>query len=290
MSNSFTTEQVLRSATETLLEIGCDTPRLDAEVLLMDTLSWERTDLVSRTRDVLEQSQLTAFRQRIHRRKAREPVAHILGRKEFWSLEFCVSDQVLVPRPDSEVLIETCIRHFADRKHEPLRILDLGTGSGCLILTLLTEFPNATGLGTDVSSEALSIASSNAVRHRLTERVTFLEGDWYDAIDRSHEGQKFDLIVANPPYISTAELAGLMPEVTNFEPRIALDGGENGLAAYETIVCAAPDFLLKAGALALELGSGQAERVSRLLQAQSFTDIGVQKDLAGFERCAIATI
>ncbi len=290
MSNNSTAEQVLRSATETLLKAGCDTPRLDAEVLLMDTLSWERAELVSRTGDVVGQQQLTAFLQRIRRRKAREPVAHILGRKEFWSLEFCVSDQVLVPRPDSEVLIETCLRHFADRNHEPLRILDLGTGSGCLILTLLTEFPNATGLAIDVSCEALSIASSNAVRHGLSERVTFLEGDWYDAIDRSHERQKFDLIVANPPYISTAELAGLMPEVTNFEPRIALDGGENGLAAYETIIFAAPDFLVNNGALALELGFGQAESVSLLLRAQSFIDIGLQKDLAGFERCAIATI
>lgn len=290
MSNNATTDQVLRSATETLLKAGCDTPRLDAEVLLMETLSWAREELVARTGDALEQQQLTAFLQRIRRREAREPVAHILGRKEFWSLEFCVSDQVLVPRPDSEVLIETCVRHFANRKHEPLRILDLGTGSGCLILTLLTEFPNATGLAIDVSCAALAIASRNAVRHRLTERVTFLEGDWYDAIDKNHEGQKFDLIVANPPYISTAELAGLMPEVSDFEPRIALDGGEDGLAAYKTIIFAAPDFLVNTGALALELGFGQAARVSLLLRAQSFTDIGLQKDLAGFERCAIATI
>jgi release factor glutamine methyltransferase len=214
----------------------------------------------------------------VARRVRREPLAFIVGRREFWSLPFAVSPATLIPRPESETLIEAALAAFPDRD-KVRRALDLGTGTGCLVLALLTEFPTAFGIGVDRVAEAAALARGNAVRLGLDGRALFVVGDWTDAV----EG-RFDLVVANPPYIERAALPGLMPEVALFEPASALDGGADGLEAYRRILPDLPRLLGPGGRAILEVGAGTAEGVARLARAAGLTVIEVRQDLAGIPR------
>ena len=189
----------------------------------------------------------------VARRAAHEPLALILGRREFWSLEFAVSPATLIPRPESETLIEAAVAAFAHCA-PPRLLLDLGTGTGCLLLAALSEFPAALGVGVDCSAEAAALAAGNAVALHLADRALFVCGDWADPLDA-----QFDLVLCNPPYVRTADLDGLMPEVARHEPRTALDGGPDGFAAWRRLLPALPRLLAPEGVAVLEIGAGQAE-------------------------------
>ena len=212
----------------------------------------------------------------LRRRAEREPIAYILGRAEFWSLEFAVGPGVLIPRPDTETLIECALRRFPDR-HRPLRLLDIGTGSGCLALTLLHLFASATAIATDVSQLALGWAARNARKMGVDPRVELIESQWASAASGT-----FDLVVSNPPYIATDDIRGLMPDVGSYEPRLALDGGPDGLAAYRAILADLPRLLTPSGCALLEVGDAQAGEVRELARAWRVT---IHQDLAGIERC-----
>jgi len=211
------------------------------------------------------------------RRCRREPLAYILGEREFWGLRFAVNPAVLIPRPDTETLIECALSLF--RRHAPQRILDLGTGSGALLLAALSLFPESRGVGVDLSAEALAVAEANAQALGLADRARFLEGSW-----ESEAGGSFDLVLCNPPYIRRGEIAALDPEVRDFEPRLALDGGEDGLAAYRVLLPALHNHLTEEGIAILEIGQGQAGDVTALARECGLVLRAVRVDLGGIAR------
>jgi release factor glutamine methyltransferase len=217
------------------------------------------------------------------RRVRREPMAYILGEREFWGLAFKVTPAVLVPRPDSETLIEAVLAVMPDRARA-WRILDLGLGSGCLLLTLLREYPRAQGIGLEAAAEALAVAQENAQSLGVADRATLRAGDWRQPGWIDMLGGPFDLVVSNPPYIESAALERLMPEVSAFEPRLALDGGLDGLDAYRTIAAAAPKLITSGGLLVVEGGEGQAPEISRIFEAAGLRPLAPWKDLGGVER------
>jgi release factor glutamine methyltransferase len=271
----------LARVTVFLREAGVAAPRLDARLLLSAALGESAERLVGWPERVLSIAEASAFADLVARRAAREPVAQILGRREFWSLSFATTRDTLTPRPDSETVIEAALALQPDRS-APLRVLDLGTGTGCLLLALLTEYPNATGIGADLSPQAVRIAQANAAALRLGDRARFIVSNWDDAV-----AEPADLVVSNPPYIGTAELASLDPEVAHFEPRLALDGGLDGLAAYRALAPRLRGRLAASGAAVLELGAGQAEAVEQIMREAGLRLIGRRADLAGVDRCIL---
>ena len=254
-----------------------ETPRLDARLLLAHALGLNRNDLI---RDPARAIDDDVYQALLARRVGREPLALIIGRREFWSLEFQVSPATLVPRPDSETLIEAALAAFAG-KSEPSRVLDLGTGTGCLLLALLTEFPSAFGVGLDRSPAAAALAKANAARLGLARRSAFVVGDWAAPL-----AGRFDLIVSNPPYIPSADIPLLMPEVADHEPRSALDGGADGYDAYRNIVADLNNCLTAAGVAVLELGQGQAISVSDIARESGFAT-SFRLDLAEIPRAIV---
>ena len=221
------------------------------------------------------------------RRVLREPMAYILGEREFWGLPFKVSPAVLVPRPDSETLIEAALAVMPDRQR-PWRILDLGLGSGCLLLTLLREYPAASGVGLEISEAALAVAQANADALGVAARARLIAGDWRQADWQQRLGGSFDLLVSNPPYIEAGAIERLMPEVARFEPKLALDGGPDGLVAYRTIATAAPALVVPGGRLLVEAGEGQAAEISRIFASAGLAIEVPWRDLAGIDRVVSA--
>ncbi|HYI90713.1 MAG TPA: peptide chain release factor N(5)-glutamine methyltransferase, partial [Beijerinckiaceae bacterium] len=217
------------------------------------------------------------------RRLAREPIGRILGRREFWSLPFALSPETLEPRPETETVVETALSLMPDRLAD-LRILDLGTGSGCLLVALLHELPRATGLGIDGSPGALATARANAMRNGVGGRAAFVASEWAGALNAC-----FDLIVSNPPYIPAPDVAGLVPEVREHDPRAALDGGDDGLAAYRTIFSEAAAVLARPGTLVVEIGSGQEQPVRELADARDLRVVALARDLGGRPRALALT-
>ena len=208
-------------------------------------------------------------------------MAHILGRREFWSLAFKVTADTLDPRPDSETLVQAVLDQVPDRS-AALRLADFGTGTGCLLLALLHELPNATGVGVDVSAAALAVAAENADALGLAQRASFHRGNWDDGIDPG-----FDIVLSNPPYIPSGDIAGLQPEVASFEPRLALDGGSDGLDAYRRLGPAAMRLLVPGGLAAFEIGLGQGDSVRRIMAAAGLRHIATARDLGAVERCVL---
>jgi release factor glutamine methyltransferase len=217
------------------------------------------------------------------RRAAGEPLSRIVGKREFWGLELVISPQVLDPRPETETIVEAAARLFRDRREDALRILDLGVGSGALLCALLGEFTNARGVGVDISAGAVNVALSNIERFGLAERAEIRVGDWTNDL----EGP-FDLIVSNPPYIPSADIAGLSREVRNFDPQLALDGGSDGLDAYRRFVPASLPLLRAGGWLLVEIGAGQAADVLAIATGAGFLECAVHLDIAGLERVVAA--
>ncbi len=264
----------------TLAAAGVDSPRAEARLLLETAAGLSRTAQATTPAAPVAAPRARDYRALLARRAAREPMAYLRGRAEFWSLGFLVEPGVLVPRADTETLIEAATRAFPDRTR-PLRVLDLGVGSGCLLLTLLHLYPAASGTGTDTSGVALALARRNAARLGVAERLHLVAANWAEGVPGS-----FDLVVSNPPYIATAEIGRLQPEVSRFEPRAALDGGPDGLDAYRAILPDLPRLLGRAagGVALLEIGQGQ-EAALRPLAAAEGLAAALHRDLAGINRC-----
>lgn len=256
----------------------------DARLLVLAATGLARADLLRAPERPLGEAaaQLSEF---ARRRIRREPVSRILGRRWFWSLEFEITADVLDPRPDTETLVEAALAMLGDRRSEALRILDLGVGSGALLCALLIECPHATGLGLDLSPEACRVARRNVERCGLGERACIQAGDWREA-----SAAPFDLIVSNPPYIPNREIADLDPEVGRYDPLLALQGGEDGLAAYRQIASALRRLLKPDGWAVLEIGIGQRAEATRLLEASGLTCLEVRHDLAGVERALLCRL
>lgn len=278
-----TYDALLRDAAVALTAAGIDNVRFEARLLLGQAAGLGVEQLVARGSDPVPAGVAAAMRELTGRRVRREPMAYILGEREFWGLPFKVSPAVLVPRPDSETLIETVLELLPERER-PLRILDLGVGSGCLLLTLLREYPKATGVGVDASPEALAIAGENAGMLGVASRARLMVDDWRQAGWTDRLGGPFDLLVSNPPYIETSTIAALMPEVANHEPRLALDGGPDGLEAYRIIAAAAPKLITPGGWALVEGGEGQAIDISGIFASVGMSPLAPRKDLAGVER------
>ena len=271
-----------------LTAAGIDNVRFEARLLLSHATGLPTETLISLGRDPAPPSVEEKLRTLTARRVRREPMAYILGEREFWGLPFKVSPAVLVPRPDSETVIETALPLLADRTRA-WRILDLGLGSGCLLLTLLKELPNARGVGLDVSHEALDVAQGNAQALGVADRATLLHGDWCEPDWTRPLGGPFDLVVSNPPYIEAGTIDGLMPEVARYEPRLALDGGPDGLAPYRLIAAAAPQLVVRGGHLLVEIGEGQAVEITDLFETAGLHVAAPVKDLGGIDRVLRAT-
>lgn len=257
---------------------GVDGPVIDARLLVEAAAGASRTDIIADPRRVLTEEQAATLESFIARRERREPVSHILGRKGFWKIMLQVTADVLTPRPDTETLVELVLRDLPEAK--AFSVLDLGVGSGAIILAILAERPAGKGLGVDVSDEALAVARENAANLGLAGRVALLRGDW----TRGLGDASFDLVVANPPYVRSAEIAGLAPEVRDHEPRLALDGGPDGLDAYREL---APEILrvLKPGCpFAVEIGFDQSTEVEALFKVAGAEAVATHKDLANRDR------
>lgn len=277
-----TSRELFLSIEGRLRAAGVETPDIDARFLIEGALNLSPAAFrLNPNRPVSddERALVEAF---AARRIAHEPVGRILGRRDFWTLDLALSPATLEPRPDSETVVEATLAALPDR-NTPLRLLDLGTGTGCLLLALLAELPNASGLGIDISPEAAETARGNAVRNGLDERARFRVGDWGRGIEET-----FDVVVSNPPYIPTRTVDELSPEVRLFDPHRALDGGDDGLDAYRIIAAQAPGLLNPGGTLVLEVGWDQAGAVTDLVRAAGLTITGTFRDLGGVERCVRA--
>jgi release factor glutamine methyltransferase len=274
-------DAVARAAAE-LAEAGIEDARAEAWLLLAAATGRARAALIAGAPDRLGPAQQARLDELVRRRGAREPLAYILGEKEFWSLPFQVGPAVLIPRPESETVVEAVLGQVVDRAR-PLRLLDLGVGSGCLLLALLSELPNATGLGIDHSGAALALARRNAERLGLMARADFRPGHWGERLK-----ERFDVIVSNPPYVAERDWAQLQPEIRLFEPRAALVAGPDGLAAYRALAPHGARLLAPDGLCALEIGFDQGDAVAALLAAHGLIVIERRRDLAGIERCLVA--
>jgi release factor glutamine methyltransferase len=276
---------LLAAAATRLADAGVDSARLDARLLMAAALDVDQGWLIGHRDDALDAARADAFEALVARRAAREPLAHIVGEREFWSLAFKVTPATLIPRPETETLVETVLARI-DEQADDLRILDLGTGSGCLLLAILSECPNARGIGIDLSEAALEVACENAARLGLAARAEFRCGHWFEALDGN---SGFDVIVTNPPYVTTAEMAGLQPEIADFEPWSALEAGADGLDAYRDIFAGVARQLRPGGVFAGEIGHAQGEAAADLARRSGLTAVAVIADLAGRARCITGT-
>lgn len=262
---------------------GLDTPALDAKLLAGEVLDRDHAALVVDGHDGITADQLFKLQSFADRRLAGEPVARILGEKEFYGLTFGLNPATLVPRPETELLVDIGLERL--KTHPAPRILDLGTGSGCIAIALLTNLPDARAVAIDLSREALAQAEVNARQHNVMDRLTLQPGNWFDTLTM---GDGFDFIVSNPPYIQKDAIADLAQEVQKFDPILALDGGSDGLAPYREIADKALAHLLPEGAVCVEVGYNQAAAVTGLLRATGFSRISTHHDLAGIERVVLA--
>ena len=271
----------LGSAAAALRAAGIDAPRREARLLMQHALGLRPEALLAsddRPLDDAEARRLAAF---VRRRAGREPLAYVTGVREFWSLKFAVDRSALVPRPETETVVEAVLARAAQL---PLRtrLLDLGTGSGCLLVALLSELHGATGLGIDISAAAVSLARANAARHGLDGRASFAVADWGAPL-----AARFDVVVSNPPYVAAEALASLAPEIVSHEPKTALAGGADGYACYRRLAPQIARLLAPAGLAAIEVGAGMADELASLFAAEGLAEIDRRCDLAGIDRCAL---
>jgi release factor glutamine methyltransferase len=265
-----------------LSRAGFDDARRRARRAVAAVLDIAPVEMLAHPERVLDDQQVDRVRLALDRLLGREPLSRIVGRREFWGLEFMLSADTLDPRPETETIVEAVLRRFADR-NAPFRLLDLGTGSGCILLALLAEFPNALGFGVDLSPGAVTAARRNASSLGFAGRSHFIVGDWGAAISG-----KFDAIVANPPYIPIDQLGQLPPEVGLYDPRLALDGGRDGLNSYRRLATDVGHLLNQKAIFVTEIGLGQAPAVAVILRASGLIIEGFERDLAGVCRCVVA--
>jgi release factor glutamine methyltransferase len=274
--------ELLADAARRLAAAGIENAAFEARLLVGHAAGLSAEQLVLERDEPVPQDAAAAAEAVVVRRCAREPAAQIIGHREFWGLTFAVSRDVLTPRPDSETLVEAVLAALPDR-NRPFRLLDLGVGSGCLALALLTELPRARGVGIDISPAAMAVARHNARALGLASRIGFRLADWTHGV-----AGMFDIVVSNPPYIRTADLRQLDPEVATFEPRHALDGGSDGLAAYRRLATEIPSLVRPGGLVALEVGQDQAAAVRYLFENKGLIDLSTRRDLGGIERVVVA--
>lgn len=262
--------------------------RLDAEVLLAHIIRKDRVWLITHRDDRLDDDQQRALADAVRRRAGREPLQHILGNKEFWGLEFMVNSDVLIPRPETELIMETALAMVRDRSR-PVRIIDLCTGSGCIAVCLAKELTAARVIATDASEKALAVARENARNHGVSSRIRCLEGDLFEPLEELDVRGQIDIIVSNPPYVQTGDLSTLQPEVRDYEPRMALIAGPEGTEIATRIIGNAHGYLKQGGALIMEMGLGQSEALTRAVEAtKAYAKPEILKDLAGIERVIVA--
>jgi release factor glutamine methyltransferase len=276
----WTVGRVLRWAAEDFAKRGNTTARLDAELLLSRVLGIDRLRLILEANRPLTEPELGAYRELIKRRRAAEPVAYILGEREFYALPIRVDRRVLIPRPDTETLVDVALERTRDRSMYG-SALDLCTGSGCVAIAIAKQRPTWKVTATDVDENTAALAWENVLRTGVAHHLRVLLGDLFAAVP---EGERFDLVTANPPYIPSAEIATLDADVRDYEPRRALDGGPDGLDLVRRIVATAPDYLTPGGVLALEIGHDQAERTEALLRERGFRELQRRRDYGGHER------
>ena len=278
----------INKAADRFIAAGITNARLDAQALLCHTLGTDRAWLLAHIQEALDEASRALFERAVDRRTLREPLQYILGRQEFWGLDFIVTRDVLIPRPETELIIEAALK-LVPNKDARLTVLDLCTGSGCIAVSLAKELTSARIFASDKSEEALNVARENARRHGVADRVRFLEGDLFGSLEELDLRGRVDIMVSNPPYIPSGEFSALQPEVRDYEPRMALIAGQNGTEIHQRIIDEAPGFLGSKNALILEMGIGQAGALVQIVrEAGTYDDPIILKDLAGIERVMIA--
>lgn len=279
-----TIQSALKEMRDQFRSAGLETPELDARLLVQAALGITQEQLLLNTNKIIIDSECKKLNEMVRRRLLREPVSRILGTRGFWKSEFKVSQETLDPRADSETLIEAVLKHI--NKEAPLTILDMGTGTGCLLLSLLQELPQATGVGIDISEDAIRTARQNAEALGLSDRAKFMVTSWSNlVVDKA-----FDVVISNPPYIAEAEISSLAPEVRQYDPVRALAGGKDGLDCYREIAALLPSLMVNRGQVFLEIGSSQAESVRGILAARGLHVLETTQDLAGHDRCLVASM
>nr|HID58782.1 peptide chain release factor N(5)-glutamine methyltransferase [Desulfobacterales bacterium] len=287
---TWTILEVLKWTTSYLRSNGIEQPRLDAEILLAHALGIDRVGLYLRYDQPLTDSELSAYKGLIRRRIRREPIAYITGLREFWSLDLFVTPDVMIPRPETEILVEAALSLITNKKTtNHWTVLDLGTGSGAIVIALACKEPAQKYYATDVSKAALGVARKNAYRHGVEGMITFLNGYWFEPV--RNLGRYFDMIISNPPYIKRSHLKNLAPEINEYEPRIALDGGEDGLTALRYLAKHSAEYLSPDGSILFEIDHEQRDAVVGLLaETKRYKDIVVLKDYSGLDRAVQARV
>jgi len=278
-----TVQEILQKNYKDLLNHNIQTAKIDSEVILANILNTTRINLITKQDVTLNKEQEDLFSKLVERRKQKEPVAYILNKKEFWNENYFVDKRVLIPRPETEILIELLLKKIKD-KNKAYKVLDLGCGSGCLLISFLKEMRKSQGIGVDISSNALEVAKKNIELHNLNNRAKLMRLDLLTL----HTKDKFDVIFSNPPYLSSSDYAKLSEDVKNFEPKQALVGGFNGVLYYKKIIALAQSALKKNGYLALELGDRQYRTISKLLQDHSFRILDKYQLINNEIRCILA--
>jgi release factor glutamine methyltransferase len=283
-----TLTETLNSASIILSTAGITNARLDAEVLLAHIIQKDRVWLITHSSEVLDDKNRLDFDEAIRRRTKREPLQYIIGNQEFWGLEFKVTPDVLIPRPETEFIIEAALAIAQDR-NKPVRIIDLCTGSGCIAVSLAKELAFAHVIATDASEKALAVARENTRDHGVADRIRYLEGDLFEPLKELDIRGQIDIIVSNPPYVRESDLHALQSEVKDYEPLMALIAGPEGTEMAQRIIKHATEYLKKNGALIMEMGLGQAGELTRMTEATGeYCKPEVLKDLAGIERVLVA--
>ena len=272
--------EVIKTGSKLLKEKNISSHVLDTELLLSKSLNKSREELLINLDQNINKRELTNFNKYLIRRSNKEPIAYLLGEKEFWSKKFFVNKDTLIPRPETELLVEKLVTIYKEKK---ITILDIGTGTGCIIASLLSELKNSSGTAVDISREAILVAKKNACKFKLSDRIRFLHKPFEELY-----GKKFDLIVSNPPYIKRMEIKNLSDDIKKFEPRMALDGGNDGLDLIKKVIYKSSEILKINGTLALEIGDEQIKKVSKILIDNKFRIKCVIKDYENNVRCVLA--
>ncbi len=273
--------EIIKFGSDLLKEKKITTCILDSELLLSKTLKKSREEILINLDQDVSEKKFSNFKEYLIRRSNHEPIAYILGEKEFWSKKFNVNKDTLIPRPETELLVENLVKIYKGKK---ISILDIGTGSGCIIISLLSSLEDSNGLALDLSKNAISMAKKNAIKHKLNNRVKFFNRP-FDKIF----AKKFDLIVSNPPYIESREIKNLSVDVKKYEPRMALDGGNDGLDLIKKVIYKSTNIIRLKGMLALEIGNEQIKKVSKILTDNNYRVTQVIKDYKNNVRCVFAT-
>ncbi len=289
MSDAITISSIYQEIKHCFMLADIDNPELDARLLLQHTTKICREDFILKADNIIPIEQYNILQSYKKRRLLGEPVSRIIGKREFYGSDFLLSPETLDPRPDTEVIIEAIIKHVNSKPDllKNCRIIDLGTGTGCIVLTLLKLLPHATAIAIDINSNAIKTAQKNAENLELVDRIEFICTSWTEE-NFKNNFSSFDIVVSNPPYIPHADIAELAVEVKNFDPMKALDGGLDGLDCYRSIINILPDLLSPSGICFFEIGYNQAKDVMTLLEEKKFSEIIIEKDFAGLDRCISA--